>query len=116
MIGNGWEILAKTELTCKGKAITKKGITEKKCKEFAEKKNRNFVWYTPKIGKFQDPELCALYKSCDLKKGGRMPSRPGKTLERNSSGTCHILRFQFCTISMIHFDCIVKSFINVLHL
>jgi len=89
--GNGWEILAKTELTCKGKAITKKGITEKKCKEFAEKKNRNFVWYTPKIGKFQDPELCALYKSCDLKKGGRMPSRPGKTLERNSSGKWNVI-------------------------
>ena len=102
MIGNGWEILVKTELTCKGNSINKKGITEKKCKEFAEKKNRNFIWYTPKTAQFNEPELCALYKSCDLKKGGRQPSRPGKTLERNSSGTYHILRFQCCTIIMIN--------------
>merc|ERR1712212_1431763 len=40
---------------------------------------------------FQKPELCALYKSCDPKKGGRPPARPGKTLERNSSGQWKVI-------------------------
>ena len=100
--------MVKTEPTCNGNRLIKKGITLKKCQEFAEKKNRNFVWYTAKTAQFQGPELCAVYKSCDLKKGGRIPIRPGKTLERNSAGTHHILRFQFCTMTIKCFLLIVS--------
>ena len=106
MIGNGWKIMAKTELTCTGNRILKKGITELECLDIAEKENRNFIWYAPKTAQFQQPEVCAVYKSCDLKKGGRLPTRPGHTVGLSDS-THHILRFQFRTMTVKCFTLIV---------
>lgn len=89
--GNGWEIIAKTEQTCTGNRLLKRGITEFECLDFAEKKNRNFMWYAPKTAQFQQPEICAVYKSCDLKKGGRLPTRPGHTVELTSDRVWKII-------------------------
>jgi len=76
---NNWKIMAKTELTCTGNRILKKGITEMDCLDIAENNNRSFIWYARKTAQFQQPEVCAVYESCDLKKGGRLPTRPGHT-------------------------------------
>ena len=115
MIANNWKIMAKTELTCTGNRILKKGITEMDCLDIAENNNRSFIWYARKTAQFQQPEVCAVYESCDLKKGGRLPTRPGHTGAIIDS-THHIFRFQFRTITIKHFNCIVKIFINSLHL
>ena len=77
--------------TCKGNPVVSRGLNERKCLEFANSINVDYVWYTPKTTQWQDPEICALYKSCNIEREGRYPDRPGKTLERSDSGIHNIL-------------------------
>ena len=96
-------MIARTMPTCKGNPVVKRGLSSRKCHEFAfSMENVNFVWFAPKMAQWQEPEICALYKSCDLEKEGRYPERPGKTF-KISDGIINILSHNILHLMLVTF-------------
>ena len=90
-MGDNWKKHSETDPTChQGDQVGKArfGISLEKCQEIASSmKNVNFIWYAPKKMQWQDRQVCAFYKKCELGKRARYPARPGATYERKATGS-----------------------------
>jgi len=88
-----WEFISRTEPTCKGKPLsTREDITEEECIKYAkETEKANFAFYAFKTAEWDNSDSCALFKSCDPKNEGKIPTRPGKTFEKKSDGEWDVI-------------------------
>ena len=90
-MGDNWKKHSETDPTChQGDQVgqTRFGISLRECQTIAlSMKNAHFLWYAPKMMQWQDQEVCAFYRKCELEKRARYPARPGTTYGRKPTGS-----------------------------